>query len=97
MNTPEPQLLGAINQIAENLSSSERSRIFYLCERTDDDNSTARVKEMLRCRAGEVGHLLLMALMLQLRRFDILKKVCNSTKAEVESAVRSRPVLSRFR
>ncbi|XP_070831502.1 CASP8 and FADD-like apoptosis regulator [Chaetodon trifascialis] len=94
-----PDQLQAINQIAEALSSSERRRLFYLCESLDTDNSVACMKEMLKRKVmrDESGHLFLMELMLRLRRFDILRKVCNTSRDEVERTLTYREVLPRFR
>ncbi|XP_034417038.1 CASP8 and FADD-like apoptosis regulator isoform X2 [Cyclopterus lumpus] len=89
----------AINQTAEALSSCERRRIFYLCEILDTDTSVACMKDMLKSKVTchERGHLFLTELMLQLRRFDILRKVYNTSRDEVEQALIHRKVLPRFR
>ncbi|TNN53982.1 CASP8 and FADD-like apoptosis regulator [Liparis tanakae] len=94
-----PDQLQAINQTAEALSSGERRRIFYLCEIVDTDTSVARMKDMLTSKVmcHERGHLFLIELLLQLRRFDILKKVYNTNRDEVEKALIHRQVLPRFR
>lgn len=94
-----PDQLQAINQTAEALSSCERRRIFYLCEILDTDTSVACMKDMLKSKVTchERGQLFLTELMLQLRRFDILKKVYNTNRDEVEKALIHRKVLPRFR
>ncbi|XP_073330105.1 CASP8 and FADD-like apoptosis regulator isoform X1 [Pagrus major] len=99
MALPDQQQLQAINQIADSLSSCERRRLFYLCESTDADNSEARMKEMLmwKVQRHDAGHLLLRELMLRLGRFDILRKVCKTSRDEVERTLIYRQVLPKFR
>lgn len=99
MAAPDQHQLCVINQIAEALSSCERRRLLYLCDSLDTDNSVTYVKEILKSKVlrQERGHLLLLELMLRLRRFDILRKVCKTSKDEVESALTDRHCLSRFR
>ncbi|XP_041806475.1 CASP8 and FADD-like apoptosis regulator isoform X2 [Chelmon rostratus] len=57
------------------------------------------MKEMLKCKVmrHETGQLFLRELMLQLRRFDILRKVCKTSREEVEMTLMYRRVLPRFR
>ncbi|XP_068559309.1 CASP8 and FADD-like apoptosis regulator [Cebidichthys violaceus] len=99
MALPDQLHLQAINQTAEALSSCERRRLFYLCDTLDTDNSVARVKDMLKSKVmcHERGHLFLTELMLQLSRFDILRKVFKTSRDEVENALKHRRVLPRFR
>lgn len=99
MALPDQHQLQAINQIAEALSSGERRRLFYLCEILDTDDSVVCVKEMLKYKVmhHDTGHLLLRELMVQLRRFDILRKVCKSSRDEVERTLTHRQLLPRFR
>lgn len=89
----------AINQIAEALSSCERRRLFYLCEAPETDDTVVCTKEMLKRKVMHpvTGHLLLGELMLQLRRFDILRKVFHTSRDEVERILSHRQVLPRFR
>ncbi|XP_070694466.1 CASP8 and FADD-like apoptosis regulator [Pempheris klunzingeri] len=91
--------LETINHIAEALSSSERRSLFYLCGSLDLDDSVPCLKEMLKSEVmgQERGHLFLRELMLQLRRFDILRKVCKTSREEVERNLKHRQVLPRFR
>ncbi|XP_062258632.1 CASP8 and FADD-like apoptosis regulator isoform X1 [Platichthys flesus] len=91
--------LQAINQIAEALDSSERRRVFYLCESEDTDYSLACVKEMLKSKVMclEGGDMFLAELLSQLRRFDILRRVCSLSRDEVERIPKCQQVLSRFR
>lgn len=99
MALPDQYQLQAINQIAEALSGSERGRLFYLCEVLDTDNSVACMKEMLKSKVmhHETGHLLLRELMRQLKRFDILKKVCKTSREEVERTQTHMQILPRYR
>ncbi|XP_058510768.1 CASP8 and FADD-like apoptosis regulator isoform X2 [Solea solea] len=99
MAEPELSVLQAINQIAEALSSSERRSLFYLCESPDTDISMACAKEMLKSKVmcHESGSMFLAELLLQLRRLDILRKVCRTSRAEVERSLQYRQVLPRFR
>lgn len=91
--------LQAINQIAESLSSCERRRLLYLCGSLDTDSSVAYVKEILKSRVlrQERGQLVLTELMWQLRRFDILRKVFQTSRDEVERTVTYRQSLPQFR
>lgn len=99
MALPEQQQLQVINQIAEALSSGERKRLLYLCESVDTDNSVGRMKETLKFKVSchDSGQLLVRELLLQLRRYDILKKVCKTSRDEVERMLKIRQVLPRFR
>ncbi|XP_070771072.1 CASP8 and FADD-like apoptosis regulator isoform X2 [Enoplosus armatus] len=98
MAHPDQHQLQAINEIAEALCSGERRRLFYLCESWDTDNTVACLKEMLKSKlmCYERDHLFLTELMLQLRRFDILRKVCKTSREEVERNLKCRQVLPRF-
>ncbi|GLD59921.1 CASP8 and FADD-like apoptosis regulator [Lates japonicus] len=91
--------LQAINQIVEALSSSERRRLSYLCGSLDADNSMSCAKEMLQSKVmcHDRGDLFLAEVVLQLRRFDILRKVFGISRDEVERILKSRQVLPRFR
>ncbi|XP_019945252.1 CASP8 and FADD-like apoptosis regulator isoform X2 [Paralichthys olivaceus] len=99
MAVTDQRELQVISQIAEALSSSERRSLFYLCESPQTDDSTACAKEMLKnkviCQDG--GQLFLAELLSQLRRFDILRRVCRISKEEVESIPKCQQVLPRFR
>ncbi|XP_074515634.1 CASP8 and FADD-like apoptosis regulator [Sebastes fasciatus] len=99
MALPDQRQLQAINQTAEALSSCERRRLFYLCDSLDTENSVACMKEMLKSKVmcHERGYLFLTELILQLRRFDILRKVYKTSRDEVERALKHREVLPRFR
>nr|XP_046261185.1 CASP8 and FADD-like apoptosis regulator [Scatophagus argus] len=99
MAAPDQYQLQVINQIAEALSSDERERLFYLCGSWDTDNSVVCLKEMLKCKVMHHGtdNQLLGELMLELRRFDILRKVCKTSRDEVERTLMNRQVLPRFR
>lgn len=99
MALQDRHLLHDINLIAESLSSSERSLLLYLCENLDTDDSVTFLKEILRSKATscEDGRLFLAELVLQLRRFDILRKVFRISRDEVERSLKYREVLPRFR
>ncbi|KAM6979376.1 CASP8 and FADD-like apoptosis regulator [Tautogolabrus adspersus] len=99
MSVQDQHQLQAINQIAEALSSCECRRLLYLCGSLDTDHSVTYVKEILKSKVlrQERGHLLLKELMLQLRRFDILRKVCKTSRDEVERIPPHRQCLPRFR
>uniref|UniRef100_A0A3Q3L1L4 CASP8 and FADD like apoptosis regulator n=1 Tax=Labrus bergylta TaxID=56723 RepID=A0A3Q3L1L4_9LABR len=99
MSIQDQHQLQAINQIADALSSCESSRLLYLCGSLDTDPSVTCVKEILKSKVlrQERGHLLLTELMLRLRRFDILRKVCKTSKEDVERTLTYRQCLPRFR
>ncbi|XP_035762711.1 CASP8 and FADD-like apoptosis regulator isoform X2 [Neolamprologus brichardi] len=96
MAVPDQFQLLAINEIAEALSSNERSRLFYLCESLDTDHSVACMKEMLRSKVTQHqnAHLFLAELMWRLGRLDILRKVCKVNRDDLE---RTRQMVPRFR
>lgn len=96
MAVPEQFQLHAINEIAEALSSNERSRLFYLCESLDTDHSVACMKEMLRSKVThhQNAHLFLAQLMFCLGRLDILRKVCKVSRDDLE---RTRQMVPSFR
>ncbi|XP_061663980.1 CASP8 and FADD-like apoptosis regulator [Syngnathoides biaculeatus] len=52
MAVPDPEMLRAIHQISEALGSYERSKILYLWEISDTDNTAAHIKETLKSKAG---------------------------------------------
>ncbi|XP_061663997.1 CASP8 and FADD-like apoptosis regulator [Syngnathoides biaculeatus] len=99
MAAPDPEMLRAIHQISEVLGSYERSKILYLCEISDTDNTAAHIKESLKAkvRSYDKGRLFLAELMLHLGRYDILRQVFGFSRDDVERALRSEQVLPRFR
>ncbi|XP_067370908.1 CASP8 and FADD-like apoptosis regulator isoform X2 [Channa argus] len=99
MAIPNQHQLQTINQVVESLSSSECRSLLYLCGYEDTNNSSAYVKDILTSKvmSYEDGHLFLVELMLHLKRFDILKKVLKTSRADVETALKCRQVLPRFR
>ncbi|XP_077392126.1 CASP8 and FADD-like apoptosis regulator isoform X2 [Festucalex cinctus] len=71
MAVSDPQMLRAIHQISEALGSSERTKVFYLCETLDTDNTAAHMKETLKSKvmmSYDTGRLFLAELLLHLRR-----------------------------
>ncbi|XP_061547500.1 CASP8 and FADD-like apoptosis regulator [Phycodurus eques] len=99
MAVSDTEMLRAIHQISEALGSNERSKVFYLCETSDTDNTAAHVKETLKSKVTsyDKGRLFLAELMVHLRRYDILRQVFGFSRDEVERALRSRRVFPRFR
>ncbi|KAF7658005.1 hypothetical protein LDENG_00019280 [Lucifuga dentata] len=99
MAVTNTHLLQTVSTVAEALSSSECRRLSYLCGSLDTDESVASVKEMLNSKVmnSEMDDLFLLELMFELRRFDLLKKVFETSRDEVERTLRHRQVLSRFR
>ncbi|KAM7380645.1 hypothetical protein PAMP_003925 [Pampus punctatissimus] len=101
MALPDRKLLQAINRIAESLGSGECNRLLYLCGHGHnlDTEDNACVKEMLESKvmSYENGYLFLAELMLQLKRYDILRKVFSTSRDEVESTLKYKEVLPRFR
>ncbi|KAK2839689.1 hypothetical protein Q5P01_013429 [Channa striata] len=99
MALPDQRQLHTINQLVESLSSSERRSLLYLCGYMDNDNSSACVKDMLesKVKSCDDGHLFLEELILHIKRFDILKKVLKTSRAEVETTLQCRQALPRFR
>ncbi|XP_077435632.1 CASP8 and FADD-like apoptosis regulator [Vanacampus margaritifer] len=99
MAVSDTEMLRAIHQISEALGSSERTKVFYLCETLDTDNTAAHMKETLKSKvmSYDTGSLFLAELLVHLRRFDILRQIFGSGRDEVERILRSRQVLSRFR
>ncbi|XP_061663996.1 CASP8 and FADD-like apoptosis regulator [Syngnathoides biaculeatus] len=99
MAVPDPEMLRAIHQISEALGSNERSKILYLCEISDTDNTAVHIKETLKSKVKsyDKGRLFLAELMLHLGRYDILRQVFGFSRDDVERALRSEQVLPRFR
>lgn len=94
-----PDQLQAINQITEALGSDERRRLLYLCGALEPDDSVASTRETLirKVLHGESGHLLLRELMVQLRRFDILRQVYKSSREDVERIRAHTELVPKFR
>ncbi|XP_040912348.1 CASP8 and FADD-like apoptosis regulator [Toxotes jaculatrix] len=89
--------LRVINQMVDALSSSDRRRVIYLCGSLDTDSSVACVKEMLKSKARNSGFGMLLAeLLIELKRFDILRTVCRTTKEGVDRS-ENHKVLPKFR
>lgn len=99
MALTEKQLLQDVNLIAESLSSSERKSLFFLCENMDTDDDVACLKEMLKSKvmSCQNGHLFLAELVLQLRRYDILRRVFKTSRDEAERTLKYMEFLPRFR
>ncbi|TWW80706.1 CASP8 and FADD-like apoptosis regulator [Takifugu flavidus] len=91
--------LQTINQVVEELNSSERTKLLYLCGSFETEHSTESLKELLGHKVlhDDTGQLLLGELMVRLRRFDILRKVCKTTRDEVERTLSSRHFVPKFR
>lgn len=70
-----------------------------MCGSLDTDSSIAYVKETLKSKVRnyETDHLFLVELLLQIRRYDILKKVFGYSRNEVEKNQMYRNVLPKFR
>ncbi|XP_077583629.1 CASP8 and FADD-like apoptosis regulator a [Stigmatopora nigra] len=92
-------MLCIIQEISESLDCDDRSKVLYLCEILNTENTKVRVKETLQSKvmSFDAGNLFLAELMFHLRRYDILRKVLGSSKDEVERALGSRHFLPRFR
>lgn len=92
------QLL-TVKQVVDELDDSERRRVLYLCESLDTDASAASLQEMLGRKVldPDMGQLLLRELLVQLRRFDILRKVCKTSRAEAERTLSDRHFVPTFR
>ncbi|XP_029385985.1 CASP8 and FADD-like apoptosis regulator [Echeneis naucrates] len=95
----DQQELQAIQQVAEDLSSSERRIILYLFGKIDADYSVASVKDMLESKVvgQEGGRQLLAELLVRLRRFDILRKVYKISRDEMDRTLQCQQILPRFR
>ncbi|KAM7407586.1 hypothetical protein PAMA_003350 [Pampus argenteus] len=101
MALPNRNLLRDINLIAESLGSGECKSLLYLCGHGHnlDTDDNACVKEMLKSKvmSYENGYLFLAELMLQIKRYDILRKVFSTNRDEVERTLKYKEVLPRFR
>ncbi|XP_069554698.1 CASP8 and FADD-like apoptosis regulator [Brachyistius frenatus] len=99
MALPDHHRLQEINQIAEALSSCECRTLSYLCGSLELDSSVLRVKDMLKSKVlcHENSQLFLEELVLQLGRFDILRRVYNVSRGDIERTLKYRQVLPRFR
>nr|XP_020450436.1 CASP8 and FADD-like apoptosis regulator [Monopterus albus] len=99
MASPEQHLPQVIPQMIEALSSTEVAALIYLCGRSETDSSSVDVKEMLESKVilHENSLLFLAALMWQLRRLDIMRKLFKTSREELERITKNRHVLPRFR
>ncbi|KAL7882236.1 hypothetical protein AOLI_G00090850 [Acnodon oligacanthus] len=88
-----------INRIVEELSPEECKRLSYLCGALDADRCAANIREMLQSLMGQVetDYLFLVELMLRMRRYDLLKCVLGTTKAEAEGLLKNSRSLSDYR
>lgn len=91
--------LQTINQVVDELDGSERTRLLYLCESFETDTSAETLKEILGSKVlhHDAGQLLLSELMVRLRRFDILRKVCKTSRDEAERTLSTRHFVPAFR
>ncbi|XP_029981635.1 CASP8 and FADD-like apoptosis regulator [Sphaeramia orbicularis] len=95
----DKHLLQLISRIVEALNQSERRRLLYLCGSLDTDSSIACVKETLKSKVRnyETDHSFLVEILLQMRRYDILRKVFGYSRNQVEKNHAFRKVLPKFR
>ncbi|XP_077472913.1 CASP8 and FADD-like apoptosis regulator [Stigmatopora argus] len=91
--------LCVIEKISDSLGCNDRSKVLYLCEILNTENTAVCVKETLKSKvmSSDAGNLFLAELMFHLRRYDILRKVLGSSEDEVERTLGSRHFLPRFR
>lgn len=91
--------LQTINQVVEELDGSERTRLLYLCESPETDTSAESLKQILGRKVlhQDTGPLLLWELLVRLRRFDILRKVCKTSRDEAERTLSVRHFVPPFR
>lgn len=88
-----------VNRVVEELNGSERMRLLYLCGSFETDPSAESLKELLGRKVlhRDTGQMLLRELVVRLRRFDILRKVCKTSRAEVEKSLSVRHFVPTFR
>ncbi|XP_061092083.1 CASP8 and FADD-like apoptosis regulator isoform X1 [Conger conger] len=91
--------LSVINEIAEELTSDECKRLFYLCGNLDTDKGVDDVRALLRSvmNRSEADHRFLPELMFRIRRYDILKKILRTNPKEVESILGNGCHVSEYR
>lgn len=91
--------LQTVNQVVEALNSSERMRLLYLCGSSDTDPSAESLKEVLGRKVlhRDSGQMLLSELVMRLRRFDILRKVCKTSRDEMEKSLSVNHFVPTFR
>ncbi|XP_076026116.1 CASP8 and FADD-like apoptosis regulator [Genypterus blacodes] len=99
MAVQNSQLLQTVSTITEALSGYECRSLSYLCGSLDTDSTVTGVKEMLKSKvtSSEMDKLLLLELLFELRRFDLLRNVFGTSRDEVERTLRHRKALSRFK
>lgn len=90
--------LQTINQVVKELDVSERKSMLYLCQSSETDTSVESFKEILgRVLLHDTGQLLLRELLVRLRRFDLLRKVCKTSRDEAERTLSVRHFVPAFR
>lgn len=90
--------LQTINQVVKDLDSSEQTRLLYLCRSFEAATSTESLTDVLeRVLHDDTGQLLLRELLVRLKRFDILRKVCKTSRDEAERTVSVRQFVPTFR
>lgn len=96
MSDPEPPPLSLLSQLCDALSAPERRRLVFLCDSLDPDHSLGVTRDVLQVAlcGRERPWELLRELLLHLRRLDLLRRLLQCGRAEVE---RQRSVLSRYR
>lgn len=94
-----PDQLREISEISESLSGCERRTLLYLCGDVATDHSVAHVKELLRSEVLHRGNpeLFLQEVLLHLGRFDLLRRVFQVSREDMERRPDHTQVLPRFR
>ncbi|XP_026877493.2 CASP8 and FADD-like apoptosis regulator [Electrophorus electricus] len=97
--SPSEQHTHIISQIVEQLSAEERKRVSYLCGARELDRCAADARAMLQRAMSQAAadYAFLLELVLRIRRYDLLKRVLGTSKAEVERLLNNRHALPEYR
>ncbi|XP_055004921.1 CASP8 and FADD-like apoptosis regulator isoform X2 [Boleophthalmus pectinirostris] len=97
MSSPGPSLV-LLCQLVEDLSESERRTLVFLCGSRESEHSPAHARGVLEgaVRSSERPGQVVKELLVQLRRLDLLRKLCHCGRDEVERQ-RGAHLLSAYR
>lgn len=95
-----------VNKVTASLSSDESRILLYLCTDLFNNSCVEELRGALLAfaqqnpnQAGQPhsGNTLLMELMFQMKRYDLLSKVLGTNKQQVEGILRKKRVISEYR
>lgn len=97
MMSASVQISHTINQIVDELSPDECKLLFFLCEAPQTKVCDANIREMLHHVVAQSDETFLIELLLNIRRFDLLRRVLDLNKSEAEGLLKNCKKLSEYR